>query len=86
MSKIRWTYVAAAAFVILSLATAYNYRQVGLSLSKTQEQADKGADASKRSCELYPVSQKLYVGAARYGIITARDLALYRRAGAPEHC
>jgi hypothetical protein len=82
----KWAYAVIGAFVVLSLATAWNYRQVGLSLAQTQDQAKKGADASRRSCVLYPVSRKLYAGAEQYGIITRGDLEIYKRAGAPEHC
>jgi hypothetical protein len=67
--------------VIAVVAMALSYP----SLKRTQAFAKDGKIARDRQCALYPISLKLYVGAARYEILTPEDLAKYKRA-APRGC
>jgi hypothetical protein len=73
--------VAIVAMVTALTAMAFAYP----SLKRTQDFAQDGKVARDRQCALYPISLKMYAGAAKYGILTPEDLATYR-AAAPRGC
>lgn len=61
----------------VSIATVINFIILGGALHKLKHQANDGSQAKARQCLLYPVSEKLYVGAERYHIITHHDLTTF---------
>lgn len=71
---------------VLATATVMNFVLVAKALNRYRNQATAGDAANVRTCLLYPVSKKLYEGAARYGVISQADLIIYRAVGPPQHC
>ena len=63
--------------IIGALGVAILAPFVVISYNRTGEQARAGAITHERSCRLYPISEKLFRGAEKYGIITAADLRVW---------
>jgi hypothetical protein len=75
-----WRVLAITTVLVLLLAgTLVNYVLIARAVSDIRDQAAEGQRARTTQCRVFPISIKLYEAAAKYHLITARDLATYRQ-------